>query len=105
MEQHTQALLITNETPVSEVVEKWPATEEVMKQLGLNCFGCSGAPTESIGEVCEAFGFQQERMNELLNILNGEARKTPPRTSGFDANAKYSIEITENAAKKILEIM
>ncbi len=105
MEQHVQAILITKDTPVSEIVDKWPAAEEIMKQLGLNCFGCDGAPDESIGEVATALEFQQERVNELLNALNEEARKTPPRKSGFDPNAKYSVEITENAAKKIQEIM
>ncbi|HIJ97926.1 TPA: iron-sulfur cluster assembly accessory protein [archaeon] len=105
MEQHVQAVLITKQMPVSEVVEKWPSTEEIMKQLGLNCFGCDGAPVDSIEQVATSLGFQQERVNELLNVLNEEARKTPPRTSGFDPNAKYAVEITENAAKKINEIM
>lgn len=64
--------LITKDTAIGEVVEKYPQTIEVFGAHGLHCIGCAIASFESVEQGAKSHGTD---VNKLLKALNEAARK------------------------------
>ena len=59
---------ITKEMSIGEVMEKYPATEDVFKKFfGMGCFTCPGAKTEDIAFGSTMHGVDPEVIVKELN--------------------------------------
>ena len=70
---------ITENTMISEIVEKYPEIAEVLTMdYGFHCMGCFGANMESIGQGAAVHGMTEEETAEMLKAVNGiiESAKT-----------------------------
>ena len=60
---------ITRESPIGDVVEKYPQTIEVFLKHGLMCFGCAIARFENIGQGAAAHGINPDELVKDLNAV------------------------------------
>ncbi|MCK4738837.1 MAG: DUF1858 domain-containing protein [Deltaproteobacteria bacterium] len=59
---------VTKEMTIGEVMEKYPATEDIFKKFfGNGCFTCPGAKTEDIAFGCTMHGTDPEVIVKELN--------------------------------------
>lgn len=91
--------LIHKDMTMGEVLAKYPDCAAVMKKYGLSCVGCSVSYSETLEEGVLSHGYDKTTVESMLKEMNKVAKekKTQPE------NLK-EINITESAAKKILEI-
>jgi len=64
--------MIYPETPIEEILAKYPETERVFKEFGLGCVGCEAALFESIEQGARVHGVDVERLIEGLLKTVGE---------------------------------
>jgi iron-sulfur cluster assembly protein len=91
--------LISKEMTIGEVVQKFPQVAEVLTKHGLNCVGCGAAYEETIEQGSLGHGMAIEKMNQMLVEAEEVAKESVAGTQGEE------ILITENAAKKVKEMM
>ncbi len=91
--------LVTKEMPIGDVMQKYPASIDMMIKYGMK-FGCSVNTKESVYESAHVNGIDDPKISELVEKLNELAEKTPEM-----ARSGGTLEMTENAAEKLKEIM
>lgn len=95
MEKH-----ITRDMTIEEILslfpQKAPRLAQEMKNMGLNCIGCSQSVWETIEAGVLGHGHSEENLVLLLDKLN-QILNEPLND--------YSISMTKKAAKKFLEIL
>jgi hybrid cluster-associated redox disulfide protein len=63
---------ITENTMISEIVEKYPEVAEVLTMdYGFHCMGCFGADMETIGQGAGGHGMTDEEIKDMLITVNG----------------------------------
>ena len=62
--------MITKQTTIGEVVEKYPLAAVAMQNAGLNCAGCGVAYWETIEEGARGHGFDEKMIDELMREVN-----------------------------------
>lgn len=67
MYEGDDALTITKDMPIGEVVQKYPDTIEVFLRHGLMCFGCAIARFENLEQGALAHGIDVESLVQDLN--------------------------------------
>ena len=60
---------ITKDMTFSELLDKIPESAEVLLEAGMHCFGCPMSQMESIEQGCQAHGFSEKEINELMKKL------------------------------------
>ncbi len=60
-------MTITKEWSITDIVEKYPETAEVLLNNGMHCFGCMAARFENIEQGALAHGIN---VDELIKELN-----------------------------------
>lgn len=93
------AELISKEMPIGDVMQKYPASIDLMIKHGIK-FGCSVDTKESIEESARMNGIPEAKIPELVEGLNELAEKTPEI-----ARSGGTVHMTETAAEKLKEIM
>lgn len=58
---------ITAEMSITEIVQKYPQTAEVLMQQGMGCLGCAAARFENLGQGAAAHGIDVEQLLVALN--------------------------------------
>lgn len=58
---------ITKEMSITEIVQKYPQTVEILVQHGMGCLGCAAARFENLGQGAAAHGID---LDSLLADLN-----------------------------------
>lgn len=61
-------MLITKDMGIMEIVQKYPATVEVLQRFGMGCIGCAAAHFENIDH-----GIDVPRLMEALNEAAAKA--------------------------------
>jgi len=104
--------IITKDMTIGDVVEKHPKVAEVMQEYGLHCFGCHVNIYETIEQGCLGHGMTDETINSMVSDINkvigGSAdlkEEKPPELHVVEEPKEFSVNLTDNAAKKVLEIM
>ncbi len=82
---------ITKDMKISEVIDAYPITSEILLNKGVHCIGCGARFMESIEQGLKGHGISDKKVDEIVKELN-EA-------------AKIIIHITPKAAKKLKEVM
>lgn len=65
-----EAITITKDTRIADVVENFPQAVEVLFDAGLGCVGCPMSMHETIEQGCMTHGFDEEDMNLIIMDLN-----------------------------------
>ena len=60
-------MLITKDMGIMEIVQKYPATVEVLQRFGMGCIGCAAAHFENIEQGALAHGIEVALMWLALN--------------------------------------
>ncbi len=67
-------MTITKDMSILEVVQKYPATAEVLMNAGMGCLGCAAAHFENIEQGAMAHGIDIDALMEELNkVIPAEA--------------------------------
>ena len=80
-------MLITKDMGIMEIVQKYPATVEVLQRFGMGCIGCAAAHFENIEQGALAHGIDVPRLMEALksipyeDYLVFEYRSQPPENA------------------------
>jgi len=88
---------VTGGMLVGDIVKRYPETMEVMTSYGLHCVGCHVSQFESLEDGCRGHGMTEEVCKELIAAINKAIAEA-------DAQGNV-INLTNNAAKKIRELM
>ena len=67
--------MITKEWSITDIVEKYPKTVEILLRYGMHCFGCMAARFENIEQGALAHGIDidsfMKDLNEAVNKIIG----------------------------------
>ncbi len=101
MDQETKQL-VTKDTTIGEIIQRWPASVEIMQSYGLHCIGCQVNVFETLEQGVLGHGMDEEVVNSLLNELNDLANSEPLE----ERNEKplEDVSLTELAATKLKEL-
>ncbi len=59
---------ITAETPIGELLMKYPVVIPVLVSMGMECVGCPSSQRESLSDACIVHGLQVEPLVRALNF-------------------------------------
>ena len=59
--------MITKESIIGDVLDKYPATAPLFLGMGMHCLGCPASRGESIEEACMVHGFEPSAVVEAIN--------------------------------------
>ncbi|RCX21079.1 hybrid cluster-associated redox disulfide protein [Anaerobacterium chartisolvens] len=59
--------MITKDMSITDIVEKYPQTVEILMNYGMHCFGCMAARFENIEQGAMAHGIN---VDDLMKDLN-----------------------------------
>jgi len=101
---------VSKDMTIGEVVGKWPHLAEIMTSYGLHCVGCHANPYESIEQGALGHGMETETFNQMMKDLKkaaaqGTANEQEHRHFSEVNFDEAKINLTDAAAKKVLEIM
>lgn len=90
------AVLVTEEMTVGDVIKKYPAAVHVLNGYGFHCVGCSSNAYEPLGTGARGHGMDDDGVKELLVELNTVAHKQQQVST---------IQLTPHAAQQVLALM
>ncbi len=61
---------ITKKTKMSDLIEKYPKSAEILFKAGLSCVGCPMVMQETIEDGCLGHGFTEKDIEKLIKKLN-----------------------------------
>lgn len=64
--------MISKDWSITDIVEKYPETVEVLMRNGMHCFGCMAARFENIEQGAMAHGIN---VDELIKELNAAIKQ------------------------------
>lgn len=67
--------MITKDMLISEIVEKYPGTAEIMFMHGMHCVGCHVAKMESLEDGCKGHGIDDEEIDKMVAEMNALEKK------------------------------
>ncbi|WP_088226912.1 DUF1858 domain-containing protein [Desulfosporosinus sp. FKB] len=59
--------MITGDMSITEIVEKYPKTADILLSYGMHCFGCMAARFENLEQGALAHGIDVPRLLKDLN--------------------------------------
>ena len=62
--------VITADMTISEIIDMYPETTQVVLEYGLHCVGCGIAAIETIEQGAYGHGMQKEDVDMLIRDLN-----------------------------------
>lgn len=66
---------ITKDMSIAEVVQKSPASVEIILSHGLHCIGCPATMFETLEQGAKAHGMSDKEINNLVKELNKSIKK------------------------------
>jgi iron-sulfur cluster assembly accessory protein len=99
------AQLITKDTTIGEILQKYPDAAEIMQSYGLRCFGCFVNLYESLEQGVLGHGMNEEVIKNLLKDLNELANSPKETTKEQCEEDDAPVVLTELAAAKLKELL
>ncbi|MBR1534451.1 MAG: DUF1858 domain-containing protein [Ruminococcus sp.] len=59
--------MITKESIIGDVLDKYPTTAPLFLNMGMHCLGCPASRGESIAEACMVHGADADQLVKALN--------------------------------------
>ena len=88
---------ITKDMTIGDLVKMFPSVTEILMAEGAHCVGCGASYFETIEQGLMGHGHTQKQVEDVVRRLN----EAIPKETGSDDK----LRITENAAKKLKEIV
>ena len=88
---------ITKDMTIGDLVKRYPSVTEILLAEGVHCVGCGASYFETIEQGLMGHGHTPEQVEDAVRRLN---EAIPRETGNLD-----TLRITENAAKKLKEIL
>jgi len=66
--------MITKDTKIADLLNKYPAAIEILQENGVGCVGCFLAHAETIGQGLSAHGLDADALIKQMNALVGEKK-------------------------------
>ncbi len=60
---------VSSEDLIGEIANMYPETQEFLSSLGMHCFGCAAASSETLAEACRVHGLNTFRVKQELNRI------------------------------------
>jgi len=96
---------ITKEMPIAEILDSFPdkamLISEILLDFGIHCVGCGASSFETLEEGVLGHGYSEEELDKLVSDLNEAISKETKVIEIKD----FSLTLTQNAIKKLKEIM
>jgi len=67
--------MITRNTNINEIIEKYPKATDRLIEMGLGCVGCSAAFIETIEQGLIVHGFSKKEAGKIIKELNKTIEK------------------------------
>ena len=64
--------MITKDSIIGDVLDKYPQAAPLFLQMGMHCLGCPASRGESIAEACAVHGAAPDKLIASINGLIGE---------------------------------
>ena len=68
--QHTTKQLISRDSTIGDVVQKYPEAVDTLMSFGVHCVGCSVSEYETLEEGFSGHGMSEEEITEAIQKLN-----------------------------------
>jgi iron-sulfur cluster assembly protein len=95
---------ITKFWPINKILEAVPEAVDIMREIGLHCFGCSSSNTELLHQGMAAHGFSTEETDTLVEKLNKLLREQNDRLQHKPADQDFIITEIKEANKTYFKI-
>ncbi len=66
---------ITSETPIGELLVKYPVVVPVLVSMGMECVGCPSSQRESLADACIVHGLDVKPLVRALNFRISAAKE------------------------------
>ena len=63
--------MVTKDSIIGDVLDKYPATAPLFLQMGMHCLGCPASRGESIEEACMVHGADPDKLVSAINSAIG----------------------------------
>ena len=61
---------ITEKMNIADIVNKKPASVEIMMKYGMHCIGCHMAAWETLEEGAKVHGMSKEKLKKMVEEIN-----------------------------------
>lgn len=61
--------MVTKDSLIGDVLDKYPETAEFFFEIGMHCLGCPSARGESIEQACAVHGTDADALVEKINAF------------------------------------
>ena len=61
---------ITKDTTIGEIIQKWPASVEIMQSYGLHCIGCHVNVFETLEQGVLGHGMDEKVVDNIVKIVH-----------------------------------
>lgn len=98
MEQKTQAVQITKDMTIGDVVKKHPAAIEPLQEAGVHCVGCHVSYHENLEQGLKGHGMSDEEVDAVMVAINKAVAESAEE-------GEKEIIVTRKAAEKLMHIL
>lgn len=92
---------------IQEILTKYPdkakLISEILLEFGVGCSGCGASSYETLEQGVLGHGFSTDELDKLVFNLNRALTKSEIKKSA--PARRFSLDLTDNAVKKIAELM
>ena len=64
--------MVTRESIIGDVLDKYPDTAQFFLEIGMHCLGCPSARGETVEMACAVHGVDADELLQKINDLIGE---------------------------------
>ncbi len=100
---------ITRDILISEILAKNPSKSSLLAEMlldfGIHCIGCGASTFETLGQGVLGHGFSEQQLDKLINDLNKVIEETETETGGKITTEIFSLKLTNQAIKKVKEVI
>lgn len=105
MEQTEIKQVVTKDMIIGDVLKEYPDVSVIMLEHGLHCVGCHANVFDTIEAGCQLHGLSDDTVETLVTQINefiAEEKKPVEPTAD---PSTFKMTLTENASKKIQELL
>jgi iron-sulfur cluster assembly protein len=88
---------VTKFWPINKILEVFPDSVELMKEIGLHCFGCNANAIERLNEGMATHGFTEEEIDDFVEKLNSEFQKYKQTKLRKPTQTDKNVEVIQEA--------
>lgn len=101
---------LTREHTIGDIIQQYPDAAPLLTDYGIHCVGCHVSPYETLEEGLRSHGMSEEQIDTILSEVNQKLdavlKNKPAKTEAATCSVEEAtLDVTERAATKVLELM